>query len=137
MATANDIFELIDFHKHLLNDAIAITQRLLDSASEGDATKCEHLADNRERLVNLISITQSKIENLLNQLPQTALTHSFIDQLRAWQTHLKLSIAEITNLDRKIVELLQDAKDDTTKEIRDIFKSKEMFKGYNLTDVSR
>lgn len=137
MATNQDIIELVEFHKHLLDDALKVSQNLLEASKEGNAKAADELATNRERLVNVITLTQNKIENLLGNISQANLNMIFIEQLKAWQNHLKMVVGEISNIDQEIVNYLVSAKDEVSKEISDVFKNKEMFKGYNLKNVSR
>ena len=68
MATNQDIIELVEFHKHLLDDALKVSQNLLEASKEGNAKAADELATNRERLVNVITLTQNKIENLLGNI---------------------------------------------------------------------
>ena len=127
----NDLFENIQQHLSLLDLALHCSQKIASLAKLDNLDGVVSETENRERLVNVISIVQEKIENKINQLNAAELKQDDILILKAWFQDLSTWSERMIELDKETVELLGQQKEETIKEIAHIFKNKEMFKGYN------
>ena len=127
----NDIFHHIQAHLSLLEVALHTSAKIKFFANLGDIDQVISETENRERLVNIIGQIQSVIENKIQALGPQDMQEDSLDILKTWFNDLSNWSEKMIEIDRETVELLDQQKENTTKEIATIFKNKEMFKGYN------
>jgi hypothetical protein len=130
----NLVMENIQAHLALLEMALQSTARIHSYAQVEDLDAVANETDNRERIVNIISQTQHKIEKQIDTLTNEDLMSDSVLILKSWFNDLSLWSDKMTSLDAETLDILAKQKEDTTKEIVTIFKNKEMFKGYNLAN---
>lgn len=127
----NEIYKLIQVHMTLLDNSVSISERIFHIACAGKTEFLDQELDNRGRLLNTISEIQSAIEKQVYELDGSQVKPADIDILRTWYNELAIISEKILVCDEKTVEVLNEHKSSTTQEIAHLFKSKEMFKGYN------
>lgn len=127
----NSILESMQAHLSLLELALNTSAKIKFFASISDVDQVISETENRERLVNVIGQLQGIIETKISSLGPQDLQGDTISILKSWFNDLSIWSDKMIELDRETVELLNQQKEDTTKEIATIFKNKEMFKGYN------
>lgn len=126
------IFEDIQDHLSMLDLAVHCTERINIFAKTEDLDRVVSETENRDRIVNIVSILQKEVETQINLLTAEQITQDGLVILRAWFHDLSAWSERMIAIDQETVELLGQQKDNTTREIALIFKNKEMFKGYNL-----
>lgn len=129
----NDIFHHIQAHLSLLEMSLESSSKIKAYATMNDLDQVINETENRERLVNIIGQIQSGIERKIQALGPQDLQEDSLDILRSWFQDLAIWSEKMIENDKETVELLNQQKDDTTKEIATIFKNKESIKGYNHT----
>ncbi len=130
----NSIMENIQAHLSLLDLALASSARISAYAAVEDLDNVTNETDNRERVINIVSQIQHKIEKQIDALGPQDLTEDSLPILKSWFQDLATWSDKMTSIDHETIEILAEQKENTTKEIVTIFKNKEMFKGYNLAN---
>ena len=127
----------IDIQKHLmlLDAALHSSQLIASHARNLNIEAVESEVDNRERLVNIISSLQSKIETICDDLDVFKLTQLEIQILRSWLNDVSAWSNKMIAYDQETVDCLNQQKINTAKEIAHVFKNKEMLKGYNHSNA--
>ena len=93
--------------------------------------------ENRDRLLNIVFQIQERIEAMLNIIDPSFVNEELTSKTRNWVNNLTLAITQIEELDQRIMVKLSDEKSELAKEISFLFKNKEKFKGYNLSNVKK
>ena len=127
----NGIFENIQTHLSMLDLALTSSKKISNYAQQENLDSVVSETENRDRLINAIGTIQGSIEKQINQLNAALLKAEDINILKSWFYDLSVWSDKILEADKETVEILSQQKDDTTKEIAHLFKSKELFKGYN------
>lgn len=128
----NTVMENIQSHLSLLELAFQASARIKAYALREDLDNVAHETENRERIINIVSQIQHKIEKQIDLLTAPDLMEDSLAILKSWFQDLATLSDRMTSIDSETIEILAKQKEDTTKEIVTIFKNKEMFKGYNL-----
>lgn len=97
----------------------------------------EENTNNRERLLSIIAQEQESIESVINSIFTEELTPENINIIKSWAFDTQDWINKTAIADEEILNALNDSKDEITKEIASIFRSKTAFRGYNLNDVRK
>jgi hypothetical protein len=126
--------ENIQAHLSLLDLALNSTMRIKAFALIQDLESVANETENRERIINIVGQIQHKVEKQIDTLTSPELMNDSLPILKSWFQDLAIWTDRMTAIDADTVELLADQKEETTKEIVTIFKNKELFKGYNLTN---
>jgi hypothetical protein len=129
----NILMENIQAHLALLDLALQSSARIKSFATKKDIDGVTSETENRERIINIVGQIQSKIERQIDALAPGDLTPDSLPILKSWFQDLAHWSDKMTAIDSDTIELLADQKEETTKEIGTIFKNKELFKGYNLS----
>lgn len=132
-----DLFQHMMIHLDLLDLAQRCTVSMLRSAKLGDVDSVNFLSENRERVIDAISQKQQEIESYTHLIEVKQLNPQMMGILKAWGQDLNQWIQRIQVLDSEIVEELEREKVETSKQIGTIFKTKEVFKGYNLNNTKK
>ena len=127
----NQLFGDIQQHLSMLDLALKSSELIKNHASREELDAVVNETENRERIINIVTALQRKIENNVNELDASAITADDINLLKSWFNDLNIWSEKMLALDRETVELLGQQKDSTTREIAMIFKNKEVFKSYN------
>jgi hypothetical protein len=130
----NKIMENIQAHLALLDLALQSSTRIKFYAQTEDLDNVANETDNRERIINIVSQVQHKIEKQIDLLTAEDLFDDSLIILKSWFQDLALWSDRMTATDAETIEILAAQKEETTKEIVTIFKTKESFKGYNLSN---
>ena len=131
------ITDLLMLYTALIDSCNEMTVLLLESASKGKMDSVDYLSNNRARLINVISMTQGKIETLIDNLQEPEINKDNLEIIKSWSFDVSNWIQITATYDEKILEVIQEAKDQTSQEIASMFKTKMAFKGYNLKNVNR
>ena len=127
----NQLFGDIQQHLSMLDLALKSSEQIKNHASREELDAVVNETENRERIINVVTALQRKIENSVNELDASNVTSDDINLLKSWFNDLNIWSEKMLALDRETVELLGQQKDSTTREIAMIFKNKEVFKNYN------
>ena len=125
------LFGKIQEHLSLLDLSVQSSERIKHFAKNENIDGVVNETENRERLVNIIGKIQGEVEEKINQLDGNGITTDEIQILKSWFLDLNNWSEKMLILDQETVEYLDQQKESTTKEIATIFRSKEIFKGYN------
>ncbi len=113
------------------------THNILKAIQHGDWSTVEFETNNRARLLNVIAQDQSFIEKIINSLIDEEVTSENINLIKSWALDTQTWIDKTAKEDDIIVAALNNSKDEITKDLASLFKSKQAFRGYNLHDVTR
>lgn len=133
----NELNILIENHLDILQKTLASSENILTFAQAGKTDDLYLETENRNRLLNILESVQSKIHYLLEQVETVSLTKNTIEQIKQWQMKMNDFIEKINLIDQEIMGRLIDEKDSVGKEIAELYKKKQSFKGYNLKNVQR
>jgi hypothetical protein len=127
----NTLFENIQQHLSMLDLAVLSSKKITTSARLNDLDAVISETENRERIVNIVTVIQRKVEEQINIIETTDFNQDSLMILKSWFQDLSILSEKMLNYDKETVDLLAQQKDETGKEISMIFKNKEIFKGYN------
>lgn len=113
------------------------THKILKAIQHGDWAAVEFETNNRARLLNVIGQDQANIEKIINNLIDEEVTSENINLIKSWALDTQSWIDKTAKEDDIIVSALNNSKDEVTKDLASLFKSKQAFRGYNLNDVTR
>jgi hypothetical protein len=125
------LFENIQRHLSMLDLAVISSEKIRNFAKNENLEGVVSETENRERIVNIVTQIQRKVEEQINLLNPSEISNDGLLILKAWFQDLSVLSERMLTCDRETVELLGQQKEDTTKEISLIFKNKEIFKSYN------
>jgi hypothetical protein len=126
--------ENIQSHLALLDLALQSSRKIKAYAVIEDLDNVTNETDNRERIINIVGHIQHKVEKQIDLLTALDLSDDSLPILKSWFQDLATWTEKMTVLDSETVDILAIQKEETTKEIVTIFKNKEVFKGYNLSN---
>ncbi len=128
----------IEIQRHLthLDYIKKMSLYILELAQNEKPDELESAVENRLRLINLTSKQQSEIEQYLKELKPNDL-RSAQSLLSHWVEDIKRVITQVDQIDQLIQINLEEIKTQTTKQISHLFRTRESFKGYNLTSTKR
>lgn len=127
--------EYIMIHTDIFDAINKSTNNLVKAMENDDVDKIEFFIDNRDYTINLSKEVYSRIESFINNLPQEELTKENIEIIKSWSFDLSDQITFVQTKDDEIIEMLNKMKTNVGKEIGDIYKISQKFKGYNLNNV--
>ena len=127
----NNVTLAIQKHLSLRDAALDVSSKVLFFAENHEIEAINLEIENRERLVNLISDTQAEIERMITALNPVELNSDDFTILKLWFADLAKWSDKMLNIDNATLELLDQQKEETGKEIGAIFKNKEFHKGYS------
>ena len=113
------------------------TQAIIKAIQHGDWETVEFETNNRARILNIISADQASIEKVINNLIDEEVTSQNLSLIKSWAFDTQAWIDKTAHQDDVIVEALNNSKDEITKDLAGLFRSKQAFRGYNLNDVTR
>lgn len=113
------------------------TNTILKAIQHGNWKAVEFETNNRARLLNIIAKDQGHIEKIINNLIDEEVTSENINLIKSWAFDTQSWIDKTAKEDDTIIAALNNSKDEVTKDLASLFKSKQAFRGYNLHDVSR
>lgn len=131
------LIEKLQIFSDRLDQGTKSTNLILKSVNDQNWEGVESHTNNRERLLTIISKEQESIEAIINNIFTEELTPANINIIKSWALDTQNWINRTAIKDDQILEALSRSKDDVTKEIASIFKSKTAFRGYNLNDVRK
>lgn len=113
------------------------TEQIYKSVVNEDWEGVEFNTTNRERALQIIGQEQEQIEKVINNIISEELTPANINIIKSWAFDTQAWINKTAAKDEAILVALNNSKDNITKEIATLFKSKTAFRGYNLSDVRK
>lgn len=125
------LFLKIQEHLSLLDLAVQSSEKIKIFARNENIDGVVSETENRDRLVSVIAKIQGDVEEKINQLDGSEINIDEIQILKSWFQDLTNWSEKMLACDQETVEYLDQQKESTTKEIATIFRSKEIFKGYN------
>lgn len=131
------IFEKIMQHIDLLSALTSASNALLTAAQNRKFEIVEQIVENRERLLNVIKTIQTNIEDDIAKLHPGQVTREEIEILKSWSQEVNQIVMINDKLDRDSMILLEQQKEETTKEIATVFTNRQSFKGYDLSNVKK
>jgi hypothetical protein len=131
------IIDSIQKHLEYMDAVSMISAKMLEAAESEDESRLLLESNNRERLIKIIEELQNKTEIMIKALPSLLLSHDLIEIVKLWGQDVICWVEDIDQIDQMILQHLEHLKENTTKEIASIFKSKQQFKGYNLNSVRK
>lgn len=128
----------IEIQRHLthLDYIKKMSLYILDLVQSEKLQDLDSAVENRLRLINLTSEMQARIEEYLQALKPQELQGEKV-LLNLWVCDLQQAISEVDQIDRLIQLSLEEYKSQTTKQISHLFRTRESFKGYNLSTTKR
>lgn len=128
----------IEIQRHLtqLDYIKKMSLYILDLVQSEKTQDLDSAVENRLRLINLTSKRQEGIESYLRELTPEALEKAK-SLLSFWIEDIKRAVAQVEQIDQLIQLNLEELKNQTTKQISHLFRTRESFKGYNLTSTKR
>jgi hypothetical protein len=119
----------------LSEELLKSTAQLKNHSVYCDHNKIVSETDNRERLINILDYLQLKIEREINLIDVAELKRNELEKIKSWNQKFQEIVNHVRNEDLKILELLNQDKNEISRKIAEIFKSREKFRGYNLDNV--
>lgn len=128
----------IEIQRHLthLDYIRKMSLYILDLVQSEKTDELDSAVENRLRLINLTSDLQKSIEEYL-QTMETVELLKVREVLSLWVADIRFVLNEVEQIDQLIQVSLEELKSQTTKQISHLFRSRESFKGYNLTSTKR
>lgn len=109
-----------------------LTKKLIGEVSEETINQFMNGVDNRDRLIKIIGKFNGTLEQTLNKIPaeerkvlDTVLLNHWYQDLGNWKNRMSI-------LDEAMMVAVQEIKDQTQKDIRSTFDTKNKVVGYNL-----
>lgn len=133
----NQIFEGIQSHLSYLELALQTAEAMFRATKSNEVETVSNLADNFERLLNIISHTQKSIEQQIYILDPKEVRMDHLEILRMWVQEVNLLTEKINRVDEETLENLGQLKDQTGAEIASVFANKEKIRGYAFNSVKK
>lgn len=118
-----------------MDHILTSSKQLVFATKQNNMDLINFEVNNRERLINIIEELQFKIEERLNSFFTQESLEESTPIIKAWANDLGLWYEKIGKIDDEINYALERMKEETSKEIGIIYRSKESFKGYNLNTL--
>ena len=131
------IYRQIMRHIDLMETSIRQAKAIRRAACEKDIDAVIWETENRDKVINIISMFQRNIEDAIESLKVEDVTKDLIDTLKFWTQDVAKWVDKTNQIDQEVVNILESEKEQTTKEIATLFQSKNKFKGYNLNDLKK
>ncbi|EQC43267.1 hypothetical protein [Bacteriovorax sp. Seq25_V] len=131
------VFENIMQHLDLLEALTNASQGLLAAAQNGKVDLVDQIIDNRERLINIIRKVQTNVEEEIAKFDLKTVTPEHIQIFKTWSQEVNQIVYVNDKLDIETTEILTNQKEQTTQEIASVFKNRQSFKGYDLSNVKK
>ncbi len=113
-----------------------ITTRIQEAADGGNVDKVISESENKQRAINNLAQIQTKIEAILASWT-APFTQEVLSVLRCWADDFSNMTERWNQQDAVTAVILEGAREQTTREIAAVFKSKERHKGYSLANVKK
>lgn len=134
----SELSQLVEQHLKFLKSSDHLTDLMVKRAQFGDFKEVDRLSRNRGRLFSIIKDLKNKIEKKIDILGfEQVKTLPEYQELTSWAKELESWSQQTLKKDAKVTSLLNKIKLDTSHEISAAFKSKQQFKGYNLSSTKR
>jgi len=129
------LITLLMIHTNFMDHILTSSKQLVFATKQNNMDLINFEVNNRERLINIIEELQFKIEERLNSFFTQESLEESTPIIKAWANDLGLWYEKIGKIDDEINYALERMKEETSKEIGIIYRSKESFKGYNLNTL--
>jgi hypothetical protein len=121
----------IEYLEHILLTTSKIELAVLKNGIE----TVSFLVENRERLFSITELSQKKVEREISMLSK--ITEELKDILVIWSNDVSILIEKANQINDSISIILEEKKQDLTKEIATIFNIRQVHEGYNLNSVRK
>jgi hypothetical protein len=132
----SEILNNLQIFTTLLDSANKSTERIIMSIKREDWEAVEFCILNRDRVLNLIEERQVSIDVQINAMEKSQIDSEFISLIKAWAFDTESWINHTIEADKNILLSLENNKKSITIEIAKLFKSKQAFNGYDLSNTS-
>ncbi|EQC44857.1 hypothetical protein M899_0105 [Bacteriovorax sp. BSW11_IV] len=129
--------QLIMRHIDLIDGANRLTNSILNAAKKGDVDTLVNDSDNRDRLISVLDRFQKFVEEEIGNIKSNEVSKELVDILKTWSYEVSAWASKTDEIDQQTLQLLEAQKEETTKEIATIFKSRQQFSGYNLNNLKK
>lgn len=129
--------QMIMRHLDLVDGANRLTNRIHVAAKAGDVDTLVSDSDNRDRLLSVLDRFQKFIEEEIGLIKTDEITKDLIDILKTWSYEVSSWASKTDEIDQETVVFLEGKKEETTKEIASLFRSRQQFGGYNLNNLKK
>ncbi len=130
------LYSSIMSHCSLMDQINGITEKIEEAGKAGDVETILAESENKQRAINVLAQIQTKIENILGNMP-VPLSAELLSIVRCWADDFTAITERWNQQDATTAAFLEKAREQTTKEIASVFKSRERHKGYNLANVKK
>ena len=124
-------------HLDLLEALTRSTKLLLEVTTRSDIQLIEQVTNNRDRLINVIKSIQIAIENEIQSFTPGSIKPDQISILKSWSSEVNKIISMNDEIDQECLDKLEAQKEETTKEIATVYKTRQSFQGYDLSSVKK
>lgn len=128
------LFEDIQEHLSMLDLAVNSSEKIRIYAQTENLELLVRETENRERIINIVTQIQRKVEEQINLLHPKDISSDGVHILKCWFHDLNILSEKMLAFDKEAVELLAQQKEETTKEIAMVFKNRQVFKNYNHSE---
>jgi hypothetical protein len=133
----NTLYSYLQNYCSLIDFASKSTIKIINSIDKEEWKSVEFNILNRDRIITQIENVQTLIENSLQELiSNNAVSADIKNIIKAWSHDTNNWILATVKSDENILIKLENYKSSTSLEIAKLFKSKQAFKGYDLSSTS-
>lgn len=129
--------QMIMRHLDLVDGSNRLTKSIHVAAQKGDVDQLVNDSDNRDRLLSVLDRFQKFIEEEIGLIRSNEVNKDLIDILKTWSYEISSWASKTDEIDQETVILLEGKKEETTKEIAALFRSRQQFGGYNLNNLKK
>ncbi|HLE11863.1 MAG: hypothetical protein A2504_06880 [Bdellovibrionales bacterium RIFOXYD12_FULL_39_22] len=131
------IYEMLMEYTSLVDALVEKSEAILLASEQGNIDFINREAENRLSLVNILEHIQDKIDLLIPQINDLNSNRELLELLKVWLGELEIWSGRVQWIDNQIYDFLNAMKEDTAKEVANIFRSINQFKGYDLSSVKK
>ena len=131
--TPNQLYKNIMQHLEFAEVIKRLSNDMHAHAENGSAEKIDSIAENRQRVVNLLQIVQQKIEDKIPELKD----QEEIEVIKAWHGNFNDILREIDRIDRALLHALEEQKTQTKREIGNVYSNHQKISAYNHSEKRR
>jgi hypothetical protein len=129
----NSIFRQIEYVKYATKKSNDIIAAIADS----DIERIISETDNRGRLIKIISLMQTDLEEKITKTKNQVFSKSLSEILSTWKDDFSNWINKMAVIDQNIVEGLETLKKETNRDISQTFKNRQVIQSYGSSNSKR
>ena len=124
-------------HLMLMEQVLHESVNMLKAAKQKNIDQVIFASNNRDRLVNIVTSIQQQIEQALYLSSPEYISQETLEIINCWGHDYEMIKSQVDELNDQMTKILEQEKEETTKEIATLFKNQEMIKGYNLQSTKK